>query len=99
MKRKLFLVQYIDSCCCERINIQDLYFGYSEGEAYEVYKREIDTFIKDTYGEFCDEETEQKMNLEIDETKTYWEYCNDDGDNVVILINEYELEIPVLLNA
>lgn len=96
MKKKLFLVQQIESYCCERLNIHDLYLGYSEKQAQEVYHSEISNFVKETYGELLDEYTEQKMNLEIDETKTYWEYCNDDGDNIVIMINEYEVDVPVL---
>lgn len=96
MKKKLYLVQQIASYCCERLSIHDLYVGYSETQAFEVYRREIDTFVEETYGKILDERAEHKMDLEIDETKTYWEYCNDDGDNVVIMINEYEIDIPAL---
>lgn len=96
MNKKLFLVQRIDSYCCERLNINDLYLGYSKDEAYETYRKEIDDFIENSYEDLSEKEKEEKIDLEIDETKTYWEYCNDDGDNVVVMINEYEIDIPVL---
>lgn len=98
MNSKFYLVQRINSYCCERLSINDLYLGSSEDKAFEIYQNEIKTFVKDTYEDLdlSEEEKEKKINLEIDETKTYWEYCNDDGDNIVIMINEYELEVPVL---
>lgn len=98
MNKTFYLVQRIDSCCCERLNIQDLYCGYSADQAFDTYQKEIDVFIKDQYEDLDIEEKEEKIDLEIDETKTYWEYCNDDGDNVVIMINEYEVEVPVLMS-
>lgn len=87
-----FLVQRIEACCCERLNIRQLYFGTSQDKAMKTYQNEIDTFISDRYGDCTKEEKENKIINDIDETNTYWEYCDDDGENIVIMIEELKGE-------
>ena len=94
MNKSFYLVQRISSCCCERLNIEKLYFGPSQDKAFDTYIKEIDTFISERYDDCTEEEKKERICNDIDETKTYWEYCNDDGDNIVIMIEE--LKVPAL---
>ena len=94
MNKSFYLVQRISSCCCERLNIEKLYFGPSQDKAFDTYIKEIETFIDERYEDCTEEEKERRICNDIDETKTSWEYCDDDGENIVIMIEE--LEIPLL---
>ena len=94
MDNSMYLVQRIESCCCERLKIENLYFGPSQDKGFDIYQKEIDTFISERYDDCTEEEKQRRICNDIDETKTYWEYCNDDGDNIVIMIEE--LKVPAL---
>lgn len=91
MNKRFYLVQRIKSCCCERLNIDSLYFGRSQDIAFDVYQKEIDKFIAERYQDCTEEEKEERICNDIDSTQTYWEYCDDDGENIVIMIEELEV--------
>ena len=90
MDKNFFLVQRIDSYYCERLNIENLYFGLSHDKAINIYQNEINTFIDKKYEGCTEEEIQENILRDVDETKSYWEYCDDDGDNTVIMIEELE---------
>lgn len=90
---KHYLVQRIDCWCCERLSINQKYFGISQEEAMNMFKKLTDEFIKETYEDYSEEEIEERYYKDIDETATYFEYCNDDGDNIVIMIEELEAAV------
>ena len=105
---KHYLVQRIDCICCERLNVEQKYFGTSQEDAKQIYSQLIHDLIKDKckpykdyykqYYDFNSQEEleekiyEEKIEKDIDETSTYWEYCNDDGDDIVIMIQELEAQ-------
>lgn len=86
MSNDMFFVQCITVDTCEHLNVDILYFGNNYDKALNILRKNID-IQTDKLFEDCTIDEIENTNF-VNETKEYWDYCDDDGKEVVIMLEK-----------